>query len=157
MIRKFLENVNNRQVIIEKFPHKLKNDCFGMKFHFPKSKKNSELIVKFKTFNDSIFPNVKGKMSSDDYGQFVMNFDSFDIQICSSVDNNSSSEFLKWVECFSKGKPYSGGADISFFNYNTSNNSTIMSLRGCILESVSFCDNLPLISIKFFSYLIPER
>lgn len=120
MIRRFLENVSNRRVIVEKYPELLNDYCFEMEFSLPKSKKKSELIVKFKTFSDSIFPNVKGKISSDNSGQFMVTFDPFEIEICSSIDNNNSSDFLKWIECFSNGKPYSGGADISFFNYNNS-------------------------------------
>lgn len=152
-IRKFLENVNKRHVIIEKYPQLLKDSCFGMTFKLSNSKKKSELIVRFKTSVNSVFPNVKGKMLLEDSGQFIMNFESFDIQICSSADCNSSSEFLKWVECFLNNKPYSGGADISFFNYN--NKNTIITLRGCILEGVTICDNMPFVSIKFFSYKIP--
>jgi hypothetical protein len=154
MIRKFLENVNERRVIIEKFPQLLDDDCFGMRFHIPKSKKQSELIVKFKTFSDSIFPNVKGKVSSDS-GQFMMSYDPFEIQICSSIDGDSSADFLKWIDCFLSGKPYSGGVDISFFNSNTSSKNIIIFLRGCVLEDVSFCGGHPFISIKFFSYRIP--
>lgn len=155
MIRKFLENVGNRRVLIEKYPELLNEDCFGMEFHIPKSKKKSELIVKFKTFSESIFPNVKGDVSTDKAGNFIINFDPFEIEICSSVDSDSSSEFLKWVECFLNKKPYSGGANISLFNYNNSNKRVIISLRGCILEDVSFSDDLPRISVKFFSYQIP--
>jgi hypothetical protein len=155
MIRRFLENINNRQVLIEKYPQLLNEDCFGMEFKLPKSKKKSVLIVKFKTFSDSIFPNVKGDVSTDVSGNFVMNFDPFEIEICSSVDCDSSSEFLKWVELFLDKKPYSGGADISLFNYNSSKKNTIISLRGCVLENVSFNNSLPFISIKFFSYQIP--
>lgn len=155
MLRKFLENVSNRRVLIEKYPQLLNEDCFGMDFHLPKSKKKSELIVKFKTFSDSIFPNVKGNLSSDETGQFTMSFEPFDIQICSSDDCDSSTEFLRWVDCFLEKKNYSGGADISFFNYNSSKKNLIIALRGCILNDVSFCDGSPFISIKFFSYQIP--
>jgi len=40
MIKKFLENINHRFVIVEKYPELFKNDCFGMEFYLPKSKKN---------------------------------------------------------------------------------------------------------------------
>ena len=155
MIRKFLENVSNRKVIVEKYPQLLNNDCFGMEFYLPKSKNKSYLTVKFKTFSDSIFPNVKGEITTDKSGQFTMNFDPFEIQICSSEDSNSSFEFLKWVDCFLKNKLHSGGANIALFNYNNSKKNAIISLRGCALENVSFFDGLPLISFKFFSYEIP--
>jgi hypothetical protein len=157
MIRNFLENVNNRKVIVEKYPQSLTDDFFVMEFNIPKSKRKSQLIVKFKTFSDSIFPNVKGTMLTDKSGQFVINFDPFEIQICSSEDSNSSYEFLKWIDCFKKNKPYSGGANIALFNYNTSKKNPIISLRGCVLENVSFYEGLPFISFKFFSYEIPER
>jgi hypothetical protein len=155
MIRKFLENVNNRKVLIEKFPQSLDEECFGMEFQLPKSKKKSELIVKFKTFSDSIFPNVKGDVTTDKSGNFVINFEPFEIQVCSSIDYNSSSEFLRWVEYFLEGKPYSGGAAMSLFNYTNLKKNIIISLRGCVLEKADFLNGLPFISIKFFSYQIP--
>ncbi len=155
MIRKFLDNVSNRKVIIEKYPQPLDKDCFGMYFHLPKSKNKSELIVKFNTFSDSIFPNVNGDVALDNYGNFVMNFEPFEIKICSSMNNNDSSEFLRWVDCFLDKKPYSGGADISLFTYSSSKKFIIISLKGCVLNKVSFSDGFPFISVKFFSYQFP--
>lgn len=156
MIRKFLEEINKRFVIVEKYPYSFQDDCFGMNFNVPKSKKQSELIVKFKKFSDSIFPNVKGDISTTEEGNFKVTYEPFQIQICSSNDCNSSLEFLKWIDCFFKKNPYSGGAEISFFNYGHYKKNPIISLRGCVLENVYFSEGMPFISVNFFSYNIPE-
>lgn len=157
MIKNFLENISHRFVIVEKCNESFKNDCFGMEFCLPKSKKKSELIVKFKKFSDSIFPNVKGDISTTKDGGFTMVFEPFEIQICSSNDCNTSSDFLKWIDCFIKENPYSGGAEISFFNYGLRKKHPIISLRGCVLQNVYFLEGMPFISVKFFSYNIPEE
>lgn len=157
MIRKFLENVSHRFVIVEKYPESFQSDCFGMDFCIPKSKKKSELIVKFKKFSDSIFPNVKGDVSTTQEGGFKVVFEPFEIQICSSNDYNSSLEFLKWIDCFLNEKSYSGGAEISFYNYGIYKKHPIIYLRGCVLQNVYYLEGVPFISVKFFSYNIPEE
>lgn len=157
MIKKFLENINTRKVLIEKYPELLEEHLLGMEFSFPRSKHKSELKVQFKRFSDSIFPNVKGDVLTDLEGQLVVSFDPFDIEICSSIDNNSSADFIQWVEMFLSGKPYGSGTEVTFFNYSHSKKTKIICLRGCVLDAVDIKGVYPTITIKFFAYHIPEN
>ena len=155
MIKNFIENISQRKVLIEKFPQILNDECFVMEFVLPKSKKKSELIVKFKDFKSSIIPTIKTYIKENDSEFFEALYNPYELQICSSIDENFSSSFINWVDCFLKGKPYSGGAEISFFNFSNSKKNKIIILKGCSINSFEFFEGLPTISVQFFSFQAP--
>jgi hypothetical protein len=155
VIKKFIENISKRKVIVEKFPQPLDENCLIMEFVLPKLKKKSELIIKLKTFKGSILPTIQNHTRENNSSFFNTSYASYELQICSSIDDNSSSSFINWVDCFLKGKPYSGGAEISFFIFSASKFNKLLTLKGCALNSFEFFDGLPTVSIQFFSFQTP--
>lgn len=150
MIKNRFGSINSRKVIIEKY-NKNKN-VFGMYFCLPNTKKTSTLLVDFEILEckqtNFIIPNIDWHAISacDDA---ILKYLPFEINILSSIDNNSSEYFFRWIDRFSFENPYPGGAHIILFDLKTG--FALSELHGCILESVSCKDGNISIIINFFN------
>ena len=151
------ENIHTRKVLVEKSVDFKSKDLYGMKFCSYKSNKESILIVEFCDLKTESLIRYNTKLSTDICGGFTEVFDPIRVRIVESIDNNSSSEFNKWVNKSIELKKSEHGVDMFFFNLNSNKYSPVLSLRGCSLNSMCEIEHTPIISVNFFAFHIPEE
>jgi len=147
------ENIHTRKVLVEKSVDFKSKDLYGMKFCSYKSNKESILIVEFCDLKTESLIRYNTKLS---YGTIAQDFYPINIRIVESIDNNSSSEFNKWIEKSIQLKN-THGVDMFFFNLNSNKYSSVLSLRGCSLNSICEIKHTPIISVNFFAFDIPQE
>jgi hypothetical protein len=139
------ENICTRKVLVEKYLDLGKKGYFGMKFCSYKSNKESLLVVNFR-------PEIVTRYITNNFGETIERLESVDLIIVDSIDNNGSSEFVKWYNEFEKNKRNKKGVDIFFFVLNNDRYQPILSLRGCFLDVGFISEGRPVISVNFFAY-----
>lgn len=139
------ENICTRKVLVEKYLDLNKKGYFGMKFCSYNSNKESLLVVNFR-------PEIVTRYITNNLGETVESFDSVDLIIVDSIDDNGSSEFIKWFNEFKKNKRNKKGVDMFFFVLGCNEYKPILSLRGCSLGFGFIKEGKPIISVNFFAY-----
>ena len=151
------ENIHTRKVLTEKFVDPTKKDLYGLKFCSYKSNKESILIVEFYNLTNESLIRYNRKLLKDVHGNLSEDFEPIKIRVVESIDNNSSTEFNKWIDKSIKKEGCMSGVDMFFFNLNPIEYKPILSLRGCSLESICVIQGKPIISVNFFAYAFPKE